>query len=271
MLAFQQELFLKKVLNSGDERVSTQFIVETMVSIYQKCFGTLLEIPNIIPKHSIENITKEAHIFGSGASVLNTMTLLNANSVTFGCNITLALLPKWNYGFVERLEKNPFGEMQMQVLMDREFEYLILKNTYPLKFNKTIKHLDKVKKNHNVCLLRECQILSNRNDVKHILAMVMDDTSMVMRQYASSVLTMILFAVRLGLKKIIIHGVDFGGACFYNQEPYMDYNFESASRQEANIKHQTDSYDIPFAVILERVIQLLHERGIQVQHAKELL
>lgn len=245
-----------------------QALVEFVVFGYQYFYRFFynLSIEQIYRKD--ENAAKTAHIFGSGASAIQTKTLLNSDAVTIGCNLTLALLPRWNIGFVERLEDNSFGHVQMQALMERDFGKLILKNTYPFRLNKTRRNLRVLNSKHDLSLLKECQVVAQRNDIEHIVDQVMDQS--VMRQYASSVLTMIMYAVRSGFKRIIIHGVDFGGDSFYDKEPFKKYSFK-VSPNTIKSKHQTDEYVVPFSEVLTEVIERLKKDGIVVQFAKELL
>lgn len=247
-----------------------QTIIELIVLAYQHFFRIKHDIPFLPDKGRGPLSQVNAHIFGSGATAIETRVLLNEQSITLGCNLTLALLPHWHYGFVERLEDNAFGIMQMDVLRSRTFDNLVLKNTYPLKKNKISSNIQILKKEHGVSLLKECQVVSNRDDVDHILSSLLSTKYGLTRQYASSVLTMILYAVRLGVRDIILHGVDFGGPCFYDLEPYTQY--QPKSNQSPILgSHQTDDYVITFSEILDKVTELLANDGVKVRHAKDIL
>lgn len=213
---------------------------------------------------------KEAHIFGSGASAIETKVLLNENTDTFGCNLTLAILPSWHVGFIERIEQDPFGKQQMEILMDREFSELILKNNYPFRGNKTEKNIQLLQEKHQcLSVLKECQVIGRRDNLDRILETILDEKSAVITQYASSILTMIIYTVKRGYRQIVLHGVDHGGACFYDHEPFKKYKLDSQKRNDK--QHQTDDYTVPFSEVLEQTIVRLAETGISVKYAKEML
>lgn len=248
-----------------------QVVIGNIVALYQSVLGrkngvSATDISPACPQN------RTAHIFGSGASAIDTKTLLNKDSDTFGCNLTLALLPRWKAGFVERLQDDQYGRVQMEVLMNREFCELILKNNYPFRENKTKDNIQLLLKKHlKLSVLRECQILSQeeREHIEQILTYVLDEKTCFITQYASSILTMIIYAVRRGYTKIVLHGVDHGGACFYDYEPFKRYKLED--RKVDGILHQTDDYTVPFSAVLEQTVSRLANRGVVVKYAKELL
>ena len=249
--------------------LDTQLLIGGLVGFYQAIFArkNKLSVTNF-PR--IEHQGKVAHIFGSGASAIDTKVLLNRDTHAFGCNLTLGLLPSWHVGFIERLENDPFGKQQMEILMDREFSALILKNNYPLKENKTEKNIQLLQTKHrNLSVLKECQIIGKRDNLDRILKYVLDEKTEVITQYASSILTMIVYAIKCGYRNIVLHGVDHGGACFYDYEPFKKYKFGVTKR--IDMQHQTDGYTVPFSSVLEQSIIRLASVGITIKYAKELL
>lgn len=246
-----------------------QSLVEQLTLGYQSILRKTFNLSEAIPVKDMEYIDRKVHIFGSGASAIDTMHIVDEKDLTMGCNITLALLEKWDFGFVERLEANEFGRLQMQVLMERKFGILLLKNNYPTSFNKKPKNIKLLKSKHEISLLRECQVISGRNDIDHLVELILDDSNNVLRQYASSILTMMIFAQRMGIKKMVLHGVDFGGVCFYERHPFTQFNFRKFQDSKTVI-HQTDSYNIPFSLVLKSVIDKMKKDGITVVHAREI-
>lgn len=246
-----------------------QTIVESLISVYQSYYARTNGIPFLSNEAHKNDVASDAHIFGSGASAIETQAILTKNSVVYGCNLTLALLPSWHYGFVERLEDNVFGELQMKILSERKIDKLVLKNTYPFKSNKTKKNIQTLKRRHSVYLLKECQIVSKRDDIEHIVSLLSTNKHDVTRQYASSILTMVFHAVKSGYKNITLHGVDFGGANFYDIKPYVQYR--PTVIPSNNARHQTEGYAVTFSEILNRITLLMRNDGVQIRHAKDIV
>jgi hypothetical protein len=211
-----------------------------------------------------------AHVFGSGSSAIETRKLIDDKSHTFGCNLTLALLPKWDYGFVERLQDDRYGKMQMDILLAREFSKVIIKNNYPHKCNKNRSNIKLLLDEElPVFILMESQLIGEKNNLATIVSLILDNKASYITQYASSILTMIIFAVRSGYTEIVLHGVDFGGKSFYDSDEFSMYQYITHNASTA--VHQTDTYTVPFRAVLDEVILRLGNKGINVMYAKDLI
>jgi hypothetical protein len=55
-----------------------------------------------------------------------------------------------------------------------------------------------------------------------VMGVLLSDDDHWFHQYASSVLTLVASAKKMGFRDIVIHGVDFGGPYFFDSEDYID-------------------------------------------------
>ena len=92
------------------------------------------------------------------------------------------------------------------------------------------------------------------------------------RQSCTSVVTAIIFAYNLGFKKIVLHGVDFGGGYFYDDEaenydkkyiPKMRWSYETKNFNKKwinNSSHPTSGCLVPF---ITKISELMRRNGVE--------
>lgn len=244
-----------------------QYLIDVFIFIYQFLFSFRFGVKRYVHKKSrFKN--NRVHVFGSGFSAIKTREIILKDDITIGCNLSLALLPSWDFGFVERLEDDDFGLVQLSVLLNCEFGLLLLKNNYPMKHRKSFKLVRLLVDKYNMFILHESQFFSKNNSLDYILPRVADRDYFVMMQYASSIVTMIMFAVRNGCKDIVLHGVDFGGRCFYDTAEFDSFKPQV---QSTSMLHQTESYMVPFSVLFDSLKDELAKDSINIRFAKDLL
>lgn len=194
----------------------------------------------------ISNNKTTLHIFGSGNSSILTKQIINNNDHSFACNLSIRFKKKWNYVFIENIGNSSYGKQQLNYLKKITAEKIILKNLYYFNFN--IKNIAKLRKKGNLFILREYQ-----SSYKSILGNVeqFNKKTIMIPQYASTILTMLLISFKEGYRNVVIHGVDF-------------VNNDGSP-------HQTENFEIPFSYILDKTISILESKGMNIRYAIEIL
>lgn len=241
------------------------YFYEWIVSFYQGFFSWFFDLQFFdADKVVVSTKFTEAHIFGSGASIITSKILAKKNAFKMTCNLAAAVLPQWELVLVEKLGITDYGNKQFSLLLQRKINNIVLKNIYPWYFN--IKP-GLVKKLSNVYLLRECQIQQDDN-LEYVV-----DKLLISRakyyQYASSILTMIIIAKNLGFKKIVLHGIDFDQSSFTDNIEYNQFSFKLKSNL-ASTKHSTETLQLPVSAVLKQLIRLLKAQGVDILFANEL-
>lgn len=243
-----------------------QLIYDYIIRFYQSVFALIFNLNFFETKKLIVNKQfTEAHIFGSGASIITSKVLAQENAFKMACNLTVALLPQWELVLVEKLGISDYGNKQFSILKERKINTIVLKNIYPWDFNIEPRLIAKLK---SVFLLRECQ-LQQRDNLQHVVdKLLMSRDSYY--QYGSSILTMIMIAKNLGFKKIVLHGLDFNQSSFMDNTEF-NYLTPKQKKNKTSARHATEAFDLPVSEVLQRLIDSLKEQDIHVFFAKELL
>ena len=215
--------------------------------IYQYCFSFFYGMRLFNFNFQAKNKFVRLHIFGSGSSSSRTKDLVKKTDRTFCCNHSAQYLRNWDYIFVEKLSDDEYSTKQMEILQNVKYKKLIFKNLYFYSNRFSFCHLNKLRDGRFFILLDyQCKPKNILTAVKNFHA-----SGRIVPQYASSILTMLLVALKEGHTEIFLHGVDF-----------------SISNSKL---HQTEMLKIPFSQVLEDVVGYFDKVGVKVYFAKEFL
>jgi hypothetical protein len=162
------------------------------------------------------------HIVGSGASAIETIKKASKSDLFITCNLSVALLQNWDIVFVEQFSEPHFMKYQDKALKGKKIKHLVVKNNYPFRPRKKI---DKLKSYNSkyLELLVEAPFLSGAKNF--ICDRQWENLNcLCIHQYASTLFTMILFALKYKPEKIVLHGIDFGGDNFYAKDQFAFLN-----------------------------------------------
>jgi hypothetical protein len=221
--------------------------------IWQWLLSKVFSIP-LVTDFDVNTAGSCVHIFGSGPSAENTRDMVQSGDFCFACNHAIKWRPFWDCIFIETVDHSTYGLEQTRLLSQVSYGLLICKNNYPHHPFKSIFKLRILRNFPHLLLLPEYQA-DAQNIVPESRSACIDEMFCIYPQYASSILTMILFAVRSGTKQIWIHGVD---------------SLSAGSDMEFSNRHATERFIVPFSGVFEQVRLELQKLGIQVKVAGEV-
>jgi len=197
-----------------------QRVVDYYCLIYQRYLSRTQAIPIYTLKNNL--VQKDiVNIVGSGVSAIETLVDTDDTQAFITCNLSIALRKFWDVVLVEYDAIPSFRRPLCKALDQARCDVVLLKNNYlhgPIKdFNYYRNH----KGIKELYILNESQ---SQTAFDGVLEMIVDflqerDISLV-RQYSSSVFTMIIIGLTLKPKILKLHGIDFGGESFYKKPEF---------------------------------------------------
>lgn len=184
---------------------------------------------------------KRVHVFGSGPSAEQTQILVLEEDLCIACNHAIKWRTSWDVVFVETVDNSSYGQEQISLLNQVNYGLLICKNNYPYRPLSSILKMRVLSNFDRLAVLPEYQ--ASPNEILRDLEKIIEEAEFTFPQYASSILTMVLFAVRSGAREIWLHGVDSLS--------------QTVNELETNNFHASESFAVPFSLIFDRVRQLL--------------
>jgi len=196
-----------------DLLIKNQLVVETPLSVKKKLLNSLTI-----------NDDSVCHIVGSGWSLNFSCLNIKSDDTVIGFN-RAARCPfvKFNIYFVEigSWKLNSLSLTQIELVrnvLSKQTKFVFFKNIWAFRNN-----IDFIISywGNAVSYIRDYSIncLSVHN-LKDSLEFFLEDDDNYLKQFCSSALTSVWFAKYLGFKKIVLHGIDFGGPYFYDIEGY---------------------------------------------------
>jgi len=218
------------------------------------------------------------HIWGSGSSANLTKDIIKNKKDIFniGFNLSAILDIKFNFYFIENAQNNNLQLINIQKqLIENILKpskcVVVMKNIWQEKndFNLALKTF----KDH-VSFVRDLTIPHHGNSdivIDECINKLFEKDDSYFKQSCTTVITAIIFAYNLGFKKIVLHGVDFGGGYFYDDAaenydkryiPKMRWSYESEEfnkKWRNNNSHPTTGCLIPF---IKNISKLLTRNGV---------
>ena len=105
--------------------------------------------------------------------------------------------------------------------------------------------------------------------LKTSIKILFEDNTIFLRQLNSTTITSIALAYRLGFKKIIVHGLDFGGPYFFDSDSFegsfeLRPSYEICKKYEKNERHYTARAEVAIEKIMEAIKIYLNENGVEI-------
>jgi hypothetical protein len=189
---------------------------------------------------------KTCHIIGGGWSLNHSIDKIDCDDFVIGMNYAALAEIKFDLYFIEQglCDEN---ETRLRVdfldnVISKQAKKIYFKNTYgPYG-------MEYVMKNYagKVNFLRSFAIhCSNEKNLSRTMESLLEYDPKYMRQYRSTIISSIAIAKNIGFKKIVIHGLDFGGKYFYEEtlssKEKRKYLPPPTSLSVGGVKHQTVS------------------------------
>lgn len=207
----------------------SQRAVDLYCYIYQLYLSRSQEIPlcslnkNNFPQKDIINIV------GGGASAIRTLVEAGGSEVFITCNLSVALRKSWDIVLVEHDATSAFRRPLFKALDQATCDLVILKNNYFHRPRKAFSYYQGHERIKQLFILRESQSQTAFDGVRKLIVDLLEGRSVgLVRQYSSSVFTMIMLGLALRPKVIKLHGIDFGGESFYAKSGYEDFRPDDA-------------------------------------------
>ena len=228
---------------------------------------------NINPKNY-----ESCHIWGSGYSANLTKNAVKnkKNIFNIGINLSAILNLKFNFYFIENAQNNNLQLINIQ----KELIENILKPTNCVVVMKNIwqekndyKLALNTFKNH-VSFVRDFTIphFGDTDSIIHECTnKLFEKDDYYFKQSCTSIITAIIFAYNLGFKKIVLHGVDFGGGYFYDDvsenydkkyipiQRWSKKSLKFNKKWRNNKSHPTTGCLVPF---IKNISKLLNYNGV---------
>ncbi len=194
--------------------------------------------------------SSRCHVIGSGWSLNETSKFISDDDFVIGFNQAAISGIRFDLYFVE------FGSQQELEISEKQFKLIkeVVSEQTDLIFFKNVwarrNNLDYIRKNwaNHVHYIQDIPTnCYNPRFLRQSLDIFLKDDPIFMRQYSSTALTMIKLGKDLGFKKIILHGVDFGGEYFFDTTDFEDENNLRKylpSRKSNNIYIKSGKQDI---------------------------
>jgi len=244
------------------------------LSVGHNEFRTRLQLLNEAAKRVQAKNSHTAHIIGSGWSLNHTVDLIPKNDFVFGFNFAPLARVDLDIYFIEfggykYAATSDFHRMLAEKFVIPSGGAVYFKNIWEKKnelnyIQLYIKGIYPLLKDYLVPCL-------SRNNIRQSLEFCLNTSSDFVPQIRSTAITSIFLAFSLGFKKIIAHGIDFGGGYFFEQDNFAGnkHHAESAKKcmynkplQTRNQQHPSAERVVGLKQILPVLQELLNERGV---------
>ena len=274
LLAFQTNK-LKKRQRVLSEKLAAELKIEIL---------GVKALKALVRKKYNKNASEICHIIGSGWSLNQSIQSISENDFVIGFNQAAISGIKSDLYFVE------FGSVTESDITEKQFKLVqeVIKPHTKLVFFKNLwsmrNDLRVVKNtwNTNVKYVNDIPVnCYNAKFLNQSLDVFLEDDPVFVRQYSSTALTLVKLAKDLDFKKIVLHGIDFGGEYFFDAENFEDHlNLKKylPNRTEQNIYNKASSnsthitskdlYGLKYALPI--VSERLKEKGVILYAATEV-
>ncbi|WP_027306750.1 hypothetical protein [Candidatus Pelagibacter communis] len=218
--------------------------------------------------------SKVCHIIGAGGSLNSSIDKISKKDFVLGCN--LAVLADLNFDFytIEFASNDKITEPKhiTSYLVKRK---LLKNNTVVIFKNLISEKIDRnfLKKTYQKSLNFITDYswrCFNKKQLKFYLENKIFGKTEKFYQYNSTLVLLISIAYNLKFKKIILHGVDFGGKYFYSSKVNLNIKKishikELKDHENNNISKQgvyTDFKDLNMPGVFKQISNILEKKGI---------
>ncbi|MFT6843055.1 MAG: hypothetical protein ACI8RP_000566 [Urechidicola sp.] len=223
------------------------------------------------------------HILGSGASLNLSLKEIQNSDFVMGCNYSGLSIVEHDFYLLE------FSGPSYQNVSEDHFSiaYNIVKKNTDLIFfknvwenkNKLSSIITKFKMFNFPIVEDRLLIVEEKEQLEPSIREAICGKSDSIPQLSSTVVTLLFIAIRCGFKKIVIHGVDFGGEYFYQSSNFDSINLNKLStlnlfnpdKNEGlyplvsiNKQHDTNKSFINFEMVLCEIHKQAKSLGVDI-------
>lgn len=214
------------------------------------------------------------HIIGSGWSLNSSHGSIDDGALIMGCNFSALLPLRYDFYFVEFGGRGVAEIAKRHLALVRE---LVRSNTDLVYF----KNIWEEKNDIDFMLQHWAGSVAFIKDfvvpclapefLEQSLRYCLKESTEFVPQYCSTALTLIFIAFQSGFKNIVLHGVDFGGRYFFEEDDFdgdltyappeqegSEYYITTKSSDQA---HLTSQDDVGLEACIPVLYKLLRERG----------
>jgi hypothetical protein len=218
--------------------------------------------------------SKIAHIIGSGWSLNKTIDIVDKNDFVIGFNFSPLSKLDFDIYFIEFggykfSETSDFHRMLAEKIVIPSGGKVYFKNIWEKRND--VKYIKSHIKGKYPLIKDYLVPCLSKDNIEQSLEVCLNNDSNFVTQIRSTAITSVFLAYYLGFRKIILHGIDFGGGYFFEHDDFdgnKDYA-ELAKKCMYNKPLQTSDQQHPTAVrevgiqqILPVLKKLLNERGV---------
>lgn len=292
------DILKKKIQNNFIVFVILNYLIQTINIFkfyaifkfkYKYKYISKSKIIEILEKRKKQKNSKICHIIGGGYSLNYSKNKISKKDFVFGCN--LSALEKINFDFysVEFASTKKFYEPKFTVLnlikkkLKNQKTLIIFKNIASKEINRNF-----LKKNYqnNVHFITEYSWRCfNLKQLQFYLKNYILKNRSNFYQYNSTIIFLILIAHKLNFKKIVLHGVDFGGKYFFSKKRYKIsnqikfskelklYEKKNISRKGVYLNHENLNMPEVFKIIAKYLIEenIILYSGSEKSNASKIL
>jgi len=250
------------------------------------CYSDLLEHAKCVALK--KNKKDVCHVIGSGSSLNYSKGFIGENDFIIGNNFAGLCDLDFDLYFVE------FGGYNVDEISRKHIS--IVKKYVSLKTDAVyFKNLWESKNNpeyvvanwgDNALYLKDYVVpCLSKSRLEEVLRFCLNRQNNWLPQYVSTVVTGIFVAYALGYKKIVLHGIDFGGKYFYEEgcfdgdlrlcpdvnevnSPSCE-NYKKSDNKEYDFVHTTAKSDVGMKSVLPILHKILNEFGVNLYSSSD--
>lgn len=222
----------------------------------------------------INKCSEICHIIGSGWSLNESISTISDKDFVIGFNYAGLIGINFDVYFVE------FGGVTVKNI---SYQHLSIVKDYVMQHTDLIFFKNLWEDKNDVTFINDHWLsistpikdriypVHNKKHLKSVIEAMLSDQSDYLPQMASSVVTSIILAYKAGFKKIVIHGLDFGGQYFFEVDDFQvnaayipDKKPEGGfyGKTEKNAIHPTASSKVGMKAIIPLLSESLGCKGV---------
>lgn len=225
-----------------------------------------------------DNKDKVFHVIGSGWSLNKSMSIIKPNEFVFGFNFAALSGIKFDAYFVEH---GGYGKVkEVADIHVKLIEEVVIKNTCLIFFKNIWDQKNEIRyilKNWPQLVFFVKDVDSNpyinMEQLEELSKVILLGNDKYIIQYCSSVVPIIALAYQCEYKNIVLHGVDFGGEYFFDEEDFKglkeympprttSYGIYSYEKLKPNDIHDTAKSKLGLKQVITILKPMLEERGV---------
>jgi len=218
---------------------------------------------------------KTCHIIGGGWSLNDSIHKIKKDDFVIGMNYSALADIDFDLYFIEQgLSDENETKIRVEFLekiIKKQAKYVFFKNAYG---NHCIDEIIKFY-GGKVDFIRTYPLFcKNNSNASRLVSNLIKADNIYLKQFRSTIITSLIFAINLGFKEIIIHGLDFGGKYFYEsseiKESKRKYLPPQKSLSRGQKIHQTTLGVCGIELIISEILNMLSNKETRVKSGSSI-